>query len=113
MNKTMGSFPHNLGVGRDLALPYDNQDLDQQNKLVKPLPSISDFDLPGIKLDLFKKYDPNIVSIADVENKRKYGHQYLQETFKSLSGKNLIDEGELKTKRFTMRIPGLGLKRCH
>ena len=58
---------------------------------------MSEFDLPGIKLDLFKKYDPNIVSIADVENKRKYDYQYMQDTFKSLSGRNLIDDGDLKT----------------
>jgi len=72
----MISFPPKLGIGRDLAFPFETSNLLKSNQFVKPLPSINEFDLPGIKLDMFKKYNPYITSITEVENKRKFGHQY-------------------------------------
>ena len=96
MRKTMNTFPSNIGIGRDLALPFAPKARDSEDQFVKPLPSITEFDLTSIKLDLFKKYNPNIVSISDVENRRKYGHQYTEDTFKSLSGLNMIDDNDIK-----------------
>jgi hypothetical protein len=63
------------GIARELILPYANGVLDMTNKFVR-LPSLADFDFPGIKLSLFKNHDPSITSISDAENKRKQGFEY-------------------------------------
>ena len=68
MKAALDSFPTKIDIGRELANPFENRPRDSANKFIKPLPSLSDFDLPGIKLDLFKKFNPSIVSITDIEN---------------------------------------------
>ena len=111
LSKTDFSILPKLAHGRDLALPFGPKPVaDKTNQIIKPLPSINKFDLPGIKLDLFKRFNPSIVKIHEVENKRKYGYQYQEETFKSLTGQNVIDDEDLKIKKFASRIPGLGMK---
>ena len=90
--------------------------VDRKNRFVR-LPSLNDFDLPGIKLDLFKKYDPKIVSIAEAQNNRKHGHEYEKLSFKSLCGKEIIEVQEIETpdeeKQITPQSQAVGSKRSH
>ena len=85
--------------------PFDNAVVDSSNRFVK-LPSLTDFDLAGVKLDLFRKYDPHIVSISEVEKKRKLGYEYQQQTFASLAGHCLVEAHTVSDQSVsTSRLP--------
>ena len=63
-------------MSRNLSLPFDNGMENTNNRFLR-LPSLTDFDFLGIKLNLFKKYHPNkIISIQELENTRRQGYEY-------------------------------------